>query len=422
MKLAYFSPMPPARTGIATYSAQLLKALVRHCDVTVFAPNPDAAPIEGASLVRFGGNPAALEAMHRHDHALFHIGNNPWFHLDIWKAFQAYPRSVCLHDVVIYYLIAGMGRGALAKELFLADPDNALANLVAIEAACPEGDLLRYPTPSRHPCILGLLESAPHVFVHNESSATGLRELGYSGRVDVIPHLHYTREHPPASHDEALATRDALGYGGDDFVLGTFGFIGPTKRLESLLRAVAQVRDRGLPRRVRLLVVGEGEPLDGLIDELGLHDLVTRTGFVGDVEFRRYLCAVDAIANLRYPSHGESSGSLVQAMSYGKACLVTDHASFGEMPDETVVKVPYDEREIPALVAQISRLAGAPEAIAAVGNAARDHIARVHDPDTVAKSLLRCLAATRPPRELGVVGGTFDTGFYLRDRIASAVP
>ena len=31
MKLAYFSPMPPAKTGIATYSRHLVAATMRVC-------------------------------------------------------------------------------------------------------------------------------------------------------------------------------------------------------------------------------------------------------------------------------------------------------------------------------------------------------------------------------------------------------
>ena len=40
------------------------------------------------------------------------------------------------------------------------------------------------------------------------------------------------------------------------------------------------------------------------------------------------------VLNLRYPSHGESSASLIQAMSYGRPCVVTDHGSFSELADD----------------------------------------------------------------------------------------
>ena len=37
MNLAYFSPMPPERSGVADYSALLLPALSQRIDVTVVA-------------------------------------------------------------------------------------------------------------------------------------------------------------------------------------------------------------------------------------------------------------------------------------------------------------------------------------------------------------------------------------------------
>ena len=42
LRLAYFSPLPPARSGIADYSAALLPALARQADLTVYAPDPEA--------------------------------------------------------------------------------------------------------------------------------------------------------------------------------------------------------------------------------------------------------------------------------------------------------------------------------------------------------------------------------------------
>jgi glycosyltransferase involved in cell wall biosynthesis len=415
MKLAYFSPMPPARTGVATYSRQLSMALAPRCQVTVFTPTADALGVEGVQLVDFVKDPAVLKGLRRYDQVLYHIGNNPWFHLDIWKAMNAFPGPVCLHDVVIYYLAAGLGRGALLKELFLADAPHALENLRSIEADCPDGDLLRYATPSRHPCVHGLLEVAPHIIVHNNASADGLRALGYSGRIDVIPILHYNKFPAPSPEDSA-ALRRRLGYGEEDFVFGAFGFIGPTKRLDKVLKALARLRDSRLRRQPRLLIVGDGESLDEHIRALGLESLVQQTGFLTDAEFREYLGTVDALVNLRYPSHGESSASLVQAMSYGKACIVTADASFGELPEGAVYKVPHDSREVDALTEVMLALVQDTAGARNVAEAGRAHVHEVHSPGAVAGRFLSALSADCM-RDRARDGDAFDPVGYLEARV-----
>ena len=144
-------------------------------------------------------------------------------------------------------------------------------------------------------------------------------------------------------------------------------------------------------------MVGEGEPLDPAIRRFGLDSHVRRTGFVEDDVFRQYLAAIDGFVNLRYPSHSESSASLIQAMSLGKPCVVTDHAWFAELPDATVAKVPYDEREIDALVAVLGRLPGDAAYARALGEQARAYVEANHAPAAVARHFVEVLAA--PPSD-----------------------
>ncbi len=61
MRVAYYSPMPPSRSGIADYSALLLPALRERVDVVVAEPH------------RRRRAPAA-------DVCLYHVGNDPEAH------------------------------------------------------------------------------------------------------------------------------------------------------------------------------------------------------------------------------------------------------------------------------------------------------------------------------------------------------
>jgi glycosyltransferase involved in cell wall biosynthesis len=391
MRLAYVSPMPPARTGIAIYSRHLAAALRKRWPVTVFTPTFGPYPLENVPMFDLAVDPAALKRLAEFDRILYQVGNNPAYHLEIWRALTLFPGTVCLHDVVIYYLVAGLGRGALLKELLMEDPDNAFRNLNAIEAALGPEPLVHYRSPSRYPSVRSLLESTRHIIVHNHTSARALQELDFTGRIDVIPLLHYAGTEAGSTPGARTGMRAELGYAHGDFVLGAFGFIGPTKRMDAALDALACVRDRDPQTRARLLVVGIGDPLEPRISELGLGAMVKQVGYVAEERFTPYLEACDAIINLRYPSHGESSATLIQAMSVGKPCVVTNHASFSELPEDTVLKVSYGASEVDDIQRCIEALLADPALGARIGEAARALIQRHHAADVVATRFMEAL-------------------------------
>ena len=52
------------------------------------------------------------------------------------------------------------------------------------------------------------------------------------------------------------------------------------------------------------------------------------------------MAACDIVLNLRYPTVGESSGSLLRALGLGKAVLVSEVGSFAEFSGDVCLKVP----------------------------------------------------------------------------------
>ena len=72
MRVAYFSPMPPERTGVADYSALLVPALGEKVELTVAR--------RGSKRVPRGT-----------DVALYHVGNNPEAHAWIVDALRRRP-------------------------------------------------------------------------------------------------------------------------------------------------------------------------------------------------------------------------------------------------------------------------------------------------------------------------------------------
>jgi hypothetical protein len=181
------------------------------------------------------------------------------------------------------------------------------------------------------------------VIVHNRWAADRLQSLGVDTPIHIVPHPH---EADAARHDREFV-RASLGIRPGERVIGLFGFLTSAKRGEVIVDAFRRARKRN--PKLRLLVVGEPAPnID--VAQLGGEGVII-TGYVRDENFASYYEAADRLVNLRYPSAGETSGTLIRAFAAGKPAAVSDYAQFAEYPDSCVVKIPFGEREVEKLVA-----------------------------------------------------------------------
>jgi glycosyltransferase involved in cell wall biosynthesis len=88
------------------------------------------------------------------------------------------------------------------------------------------------------------------------------------------------------------------------------------------------------------------------------------------------MAACDVLVNLRSPTMGETSGSVIRGLGLGKPMLVSDVGWFAELPDGVALKIPVDEYEVPTIAAA---LALAADRAAELGEAARAYVRREHD-------------------------------------------
>jgi glycosyltransferase involved in cell wall biosynthesis len=325
VKVAYYSPLPPSRSGIADYSALLLPALRERLEVVLAEPRRD---------------PAA-------DVALYHVGNEPDEHGWIVDALRRRPGVVVLHEAVLHHLIAGItigrgdGRGyleAMESELGVA---GRLLGLGVLDNLLP---LLWETQPDRFPLVAPILDQAQGLIVHSEYVARRARAAGYEGRLWHIPHPAWP------VHDVSPAT-DVAGAP----LIGCFGFLNMNKRIPELLQAFASLRRR-LPGATLLLAGAAGERFDlsRRLERLGLDgEGVVRQDYLPEERMWSLMAACDVLVNLRFPTMGETSGSAIRALSLGKPLVVSDVGWFSELPDDVALKVPVDEWEVPTLEAAL---------------------------------------------------------------------
>ena len=127
-----------------------------------------------------------------------------------------------------------------------------------------------------------------------------------------------------------------------------------------------------------MILVGEPHPefpIHDFIRSLDLEDYVHVLGFTPIEHFRGYMSACDIILNLRYPTVGESSGSMLRALGLGKAVLVSDVGAFREFPDSVCLKVPVGAGEEDLIFEYLNLLVSRPELARTLGESAKAWVA-----------------------------------------------
>jgi glycosyltransferase involved in cell wall biosynthesis/SAM-dependent methyltransferase len=372
MRVAFFSPLPPARSGIADYSEALIASMKPLVDLEMFS---------GAGCAF---DPA------RFDIAVYHVGNNG-FHGFVYEAALQHPGVVVMHESNLHHLIADLTikRGhwdAYVRECEFEGGAAArdFAERVQRLEVGPDYEGVRMTRR--------LLERARGVIVHSRFMQEEMRAAGYNGPITVIPHGAWI---PQADRNQF---RYRLGLDEIPPLIGIFGFLKPYKRIAESLRAFRRLV-RLVPQ-AKMILVGEPHPafpLDAMIRSMGLSAHVRILGFAPIDDFVGYLGACDIVLNLRFPTVGESSGTLLRSLGLGKSVLVSDIGSFAEFPDDVCLKVPVGPGEEDLIFEYLNLLVSRPEIGRVLGDRAKDYVARECNWATVAAQYTRFLGQVLHP-------------------------
>jgi glycosyltransferase involved in cell wall biosynthesis/SAM-dependent methyltransferase len=376
MRVAFFSPFPPAKSGIADYSATLLEELRKIADVSVYAEAGEVEPC---------------------DVALYQIGNNG-YHSFCYEEAVRNPGVVVLHEANLHHLIAEMTikRGDWDAYLREVEFDGGAAALkYAREYVATRK---RGPDYEGVPMLRRVLAASRGLIVHSGWVEEAARAAGYKGPVARIPHGAWI---PPVS---GAAMRERLGVAAQTPLIGIFGFLKPYKRIAESLRAMARLVKRH--GQARMILAGEVHPelhIDSLIASCGLGAHVRTLGFLPMEEFVEAIAACDIVLNLRHPTVGENSGTLMRALGLGKAVLVSDNGSFRELPDDVCLKVPVDASEEDVLFEFLDLLVTRADLARGMGKRARKWVERECSWPSVARKYALFLEQVVKGEAVGVV-------------------
>lgn len=429
-RLAYVSPIPVAKSGIADYSAELLPELSRHYEIDVIVQQEE--PVEDGWILANARLRSAswFRANHRqYDRVLYHFGNSH-FHSHMFGLLEDVPGVVVLHDFFLSSIVAHRditreAVGGWANALVHGHGwGAALERFKARDAA----DVVW-----EYPCNLHVLQCALGMIVHS-SHARELAESWYgAGAGDEWSVLPLLRSPAPLGdvagrHRLRADARRALGISDHDFVVCSFGHLGRTKLNHQLL-AAWQVSTLCRDQACQLVFVGQnegGEYGKQLAQDIekGSAGRVRITGFVDQTTYRQWLLAADVAVQLRTHSRGETSAAVLDCWNHGLATVVNAHGALAELPGDTVIRL--DDAFADADLAQVlDKLHREPALRSALGQRGRDRILAEHHPrlcaDRYADAIEQAYARTTCG-ESGVLGGLqkAEAAFSEEDRIAIA--
>ncbi|MFE1746202.1 glycosyltransferase family 4 protein [Coleofasciculus sp. H7-2] len=237
-----------------------------------------------------------------------------------------------------------------------------------------------------------VLETAERIVATSPQEKEHMRSLvSAKGSIDIIPcgtDIHkfgsVTRE----------AARQQLGIDSDTQVVFYVGRFDQRKGIETLVRAVgkSQMRQQG---NLKLFIGGGSRPgqsdgkerdrIEKIVGELGLQDITTFPGRLGDETLPVYYAAADVCV---VPSHYEPFGLVaIEAMASGTPVVASDVGGlqFTVVPEETGLLAP--PKDDAAFAAAIDRILANPEWGNQLGKNARVRVEKMFSWDGVASQL-----------------------------------
>lgn len=404
--LAFVSPLPSARSGIADYSAELLPALSKYYDIDVVVEQTETIDDPWITKnARIRSSEWFAKNSDQYARVLYHFGNSA-FHQHMFDLLEDIPGVVVLHDFFLSGIQAfrdanGHRPAAWAMALFESHGYHAFKD--RFDAANPADIIFRYPVN------LDVLQRAQGILIHSRHSLE-LADKWYgvdaSEGWDTVPLLRVA----PQSIDRTTA-REGLGYKCDDLLICSFGAVSLTKLSKRILQAWLESELSKDPR-VHLIFVGQndeteyGESLQKLISGSAAKDRIKITGWASATMFKQYLAAADVGVQLRTLSRGETSAAVLDCLNHGLATIVNAHGSMADLDPDIVWRLP-DVFTADMLTDALTVLATNPKQRAKLGERGKHFVHQTHEPAICARQYFDSIERFHA-RSINGLGGLLD--------------
>lgn len=396
-RLAFFSPLPPAATGIADYTIDVVGELRARCAIDLFH---DQETVDATRLPSGVSGFRATEFDARHaarpyDLTVYQMGNGT-AHDFLYPFVFRVPGLLVLHDLVLHHARARMFLDSAEARAYAADPASPARRAAALARIEQYRAELEYSYPGRGARVafaqlgtVGPLLPYAYPLFRIPVEASRLTACHNAFMVEAVGeevpgsdpvHVPMMAARVTADGSEVRTLRARLGVAEGDLVVGSYGLLTPEKRVETVARAVA--RAAVVLPRLRLLLVGpvpDRPALDRLLARLGV---AARTIVTGRVPFESLVAHIelaDIVVHLRYPTARETSAALLRVLAQGRPTIVSDLEHLSDIPEDAVARAAPDDEEGDVLRA-ILRLAEDTGRRQRLGRRAAAFVADAHSP------------------------------------------
>jgi len=388
-KLAFFTPLRPARSGISLYSEELLPALSKfyEIDVVIDDSQSDASDNEHYRIITAK---EFLDAAMCYERIIYQMGNSV-FHDYMHEILEIYPGIVCMHDFYLsnYFrhkeTFAGFER-LWSEQLLSSHGYNALIKRAEIN----DDEKIMY----RYPSNFNVLSNATAIIVHSDHSRKLAKEWYSNSRELDWERIPLLRAEPVSMDKQQV--RIELDIPDETILICSFGILDSSKLNHMLIDALGKLKEN-LKTKIKMVFVGElggnyKQTIESLINKYNLQAVVEVTGWASDTLYRQYLAAADIGVQLRALSRGETSAAVLDCMNYGLATIVNANGSMAELPDDRIIKL-ADEFIIDDLISAIGHLCENKAFRENLGHSAHLYISEKHNPTICAQSCFQHIEA-----------------------------
>ena len=400
-RIAFFSPLPPRKSGISDYSVFLLEQLKQTYAIDLYHDTgyvPDLGRAAADFECRDGRLFERYAAELDYRAVVYQMGNSRYHDYHYEMMFR-FPGVVTLHDYCLsgFHVQYARKRGKLTEslrdELLTWYPEDAGKILERLNAwAWDEDEVARGCAREGWYLNRRLLASRNRIVVHSPwcLDRTLATRPEPAARMTVIPFGAALRKNSGA---EAAAIRARFEIPRDALMIAGFGFINPDKMGIETIDAFQTVAER----EPSALLAFVGEEADGgavrrHAEASPFRDRVRFLGRRSIAEYEDLVSIADIGINLRRPpTNGETSGALLNLLASGVATIVTDVGTFGDYPDDVVRKVGWEREGLEGLRRAMTELATDGAARRRQGARAWEYVAARHEWSRVARQYVEII-------------------------------
>lgn len=355
------TPIPPQATGTAAYASFLLrdiKSQFANLDLFVVVDDRMFVGEIPKQLMGFPVIPYSLMMPHVDDVLIVFVANNIFHRHALEELVKARSKNIYtfIHDPQIFMIIAhlcNLRKSVFSPEIFTKSLGSQFGNFSPRITEWLEGQSI----PSIGHFLIGCqgitIENSKMLIVHSYYAALKL-QLEYVSKKPTPRIL--VMQHPEA---DATPEEDHAKFPNEDretCVFGLFGWISKSKRPKLIFLAFERFLTGLNPAArggVRLRVVGQIVPEDfDVPEEVEKHpykDQIEYYDYVPKEQFEELMSECSLVINLRFPSCGETSGTLAHAATYGISTVTSNYQGFFE--EDSTYKISIDpETEVEELV------------------------------------------------------------------------